>query len=328
MPTSATETRPAVLDAVVNVRKEAGWTSHDVVAKLRGCLKGMRIGHAGTLDPSAVGVLPLLLGRATRIAEYLMDWDKEYVGVLRLGETTDTLDGTGTVLVRRATEHLTEDAIRSTIERFQGRLLQVPPMYSAVKVAGVPLYKSARAGRTVHRKPREVHVHTIDFLTIKGRDVTLRVTCSKGTYIRTLCGDIGEALGVGAHLAALERTRVGPLTIDRALPVMELCQWLLHGDRPEGTEPHLISLDQALADLPALTVTAEAAARVMHGGPVPGTAVLWDRSIGGERLLSQQTVRLKDPEGRLLGVGTLPAGDSRSQVLDGTIRTTKVLINI
>jgi len=325
MPTSATETRPALLDAVLNVRKDAGWTSHDVVAKLRGCLKGIRVGHAGTLDPAAIGVLPVLLGRATRIAEYLVDWDKEYVAVLRLGETTDTLDATGTVLVRRPVEHLTRDAIRSVIGRFQGRVLQVPPMYSAVKVAGVPLYKSARAGRTVHREPREVIVHTLEILAIVGRAVSLRVACSKGTYIRTLCADIGEALGVGAHLTTLERTRVGPLASEHAVAVSELCEWLSHGERSGAIAPQIISLDQALGTMPALTVTVDAAVRVTHGAPIPASAILWERSVAVEQLQSRQTVRVKDPMGRLLGLGILPEIDRARPGLDDMIRIAKVL---
>jgi tRNA pseudouridine55 synthase len=304
MPSSVVHNGPVVRDAVLNVKKDAGWTSHDVVAKVRGCLRGVRIGHAGTLDPAAVGVLPLLLGRATRLAEYLLDWDKEYVAVLKLGETTDTLDATGTVLARRPIEQLTADAIRSTIERFRGYVRQVPPMYSAVKVAGVPLYKAARAGRTVPREPREILIQNIEVLGIAGPTVSLRVTCSKGTYIRTLCSDIGEALGVGAHLTALERTRVGPLCLDAAMSVGELCEWFVHGDRTDAHPPQFLSLDQALHSLPTVTVTAAAAVRAVHGVAVPATAILKDQTTA--QFGTRQAVRLKDPEGRLLGLGTLP----------------------
>jgi tRNA pseudouridine55 synthase len=321
MLTSVIHTGPLVLDSVLNVKKEAGWTSHDVVAKVRGCLRGMRIGHAGTLDPAAVGVLPLLLGRATRLAEYLLDWDKEYVAVLKLGETTDTLDATGTVLVRRPTEHLTADAIRSTIERFKGHMRQVPPMYSAVKVAGVPLYRSARAGRTVQRRPRAIFIKSIEVLAITRHAVSLRVACSKGTYIRSLCADIGEALGVGAHLTALERTRVGPLSIEAAMSVGEVCEWLLHGHRGDGLRPQYLSLDQALGSFPTVTVTAAAAARAMHGVAVPATAILKEQSTA--QFGSRQTVRLKDPEGRLLGLGTLL--ECTGQKLLATIQIAKVL---
>ena len=268
--------RPVVGDGLLNVKKAAGWTSHDVVAKLRNLLRGPRVGHAGTLDPAATGVLPVLIGRGTRIAEYLVDWDKEYRAVLRLGEATDTQDATGAVLSRSPTAGLTQEAIRTVIERFRGQLTQVPPMYSAVKVGGVPLYKVARAGRTVEREPREVTIHDIEVLGIDGRDVSLRVVCSKGTYVRTLCADIGEALGVGGHLLALERRRVGPLTIERALTMEDIGSRLLRGRLADDVMP----LDEALAALPALVVDEATSGRVLHGAPVSSRTVTWDARAG------------------------------------------------
>ena len=195
----------AVVDGVLIIKKEAGWTSHDVVAKIRHLLGGVKVGHAGTLDPAATGVLPVLIGRGTRIAEYLVEWDKEYRAVLRLGETTDTQDATGTVLARHTTDSVTPEAIHEVVGRFHGPIEQVPPMYSAVKVGGVPLYKSARAGKTIARDARTIVIHTLEVEAIHERDVTLRIVCSKGTYVRTLCADIGEALGVGGHMLALEQ---------------------------------------------------------------------------------------------------------------------------
>ena len=295
--------RPVLGDGLLNVKKAAGWTSHDVVAKLRNLLRGPRVGHAGTLDPAATGVLPVLIGRGTRIAEYLVDWDKEYRAVLRLGETTDTQDATGAVLSRCPTDGLTQEAIRTVIERFRGRLTQVPPMYSAVKVGGVPLYKVARAGRTVERGPREVTIHDIEVLGIDGRDVSLRVVCSKGTYVRTLCADIGEALGVGGHLLALERRRVGPLTIERALTMEDIGSRLLLGRLADDVIP----LDEALAALPALVVDDATSGRVLHGAPVSGRAVTWDVRAGMSAVAAGQTVRLKDLNGRLLALGKVGA---------------------
>ena len=181
-------------DGVLNIRKEAGWTSHDVVARLRRSLRGVKVGHAGTLDPAATGVLPVLVGRGTRIAEYLLDWDKEYRAVLRLGETTDTLDATGAVLDRRSTVGLSDETILAAICRFKGRIQQVPPMYSAVKIGGVPLYQTAREGRVVDRVARVVTISHIEVDRIDGADISIRVVCSKGTYIRTLCADIGQVL--------------------------------------------------------------------------------------------------------------------------------------
>lgn len=186
-----------LMDGVLAVNKPAGWSSHDVVAKLRPLFRGLKVGHAGTLDPAATGVLPILIGQATRVAEFLVEWDKEYETVLRLGQVTDTQDGTGTVLERRPVNGITVEQVRAEAARFVGRTMQVPPMYSAVKIGGVPLYRSARAGRTVEREPRAVTIHRLDVLGVEGTDIHLRVGCSKGTYIRTLCADLGQALGPG-----------------------------------------------------------------------------------------------------------------------------------
>lgn len=305
MPKTAAATGRAIVDGVLNVNKAEGWTSHDVVAKLRGLLLGARIGHAGTLDPAATGVLPVLVGRGTRIAEYLMNWDKEYRAVLRLGEATDTQDATGTLLRRCPTDGLTQEGVQSAVARFRGRVTQFPPMYSAVKVGGVPLYKAARAGRTVARGPREVTVHEIEVVAVTGRDVSLRVVCSKGTYIRTLCADIGEALGVGGHLLSLERRRVGPLTIERSLTIEDIASRLLLGSLAE----ELMSLDAALGSLPALMVDEATSLRVLHGVPVPAEAVKGGSGING--LPAGQPVRLKDPDGRLLAIALVPVGGNR-----------------
>ena len=303
------------MDGVLAVNKEAGWSSHDVVAKVRQLIGQAKVGHAGTLDPAATGVLPVLIGKGTRIAEYLVEWDKEYRAILRLGETTNTQDATGTVLVRESTELVTDDVIRKTVGRFRGAILQVPPMYSAVKVAGVPLYKAARAGRTVAREPRTVLIHALDVLTIEGRDVTLRIVCSKGTYIRTLCADIGEALGVGGHMRKLERTRVGPLTIDHAMTVDEIAARYALGRLGDA----LMSLDHALDGLPALVVDRQTADRVRHGVPVPASKVLrWEPVVDGV-FQRGTTTRIHDVEGRLLAIGT------PSEQLD-SIRIEKVLV--
>lgn len=303
----------AVTEGVLIVNKEAGWTSHDVVAKIRGLLGGGKVGHAGTLDPAATGVLPVLVGRATRVAEYLVEWDKEYRAVLRLGETTDTQDATGTILATADASCVSEEAIRDIVVRFRGPQQQVPPMYSAVKIGGRPLYKAARAGKTIPREARDIVIHALDIVAIDGRDVTLNVVCSKGTYIRTLCADIGQALGVGGHVLALERRRVGPLSIDQALTVDQIAEQV-----PIGTvRRHLIALDQVLDRLPALVVTDDQAQRVLHGGAVFPVGV-------GQLPSSCEpiAVRLKDEEGRLLAIGT---HDARTA---GPIKIHKVLAEI
>jgi len=306
-------------DGIVNVNKPAGLTSHDVVARLRGLLKGPKVGHAGTLDPAATGVLPILVGRGTRIAEYLLEWDKEYRAILRLGQATDTQDATGTVLATRSLDGLAEEQIRAAIAPFQGRITQVPPMYSAVKVAGRPLYKSARAGKTVERESRTVEIHELDVLGIAGSDITLRVRCSKGTYVRTLCADIGEALGVGGHLLSLQRTRVGPLTLERALTLDEVGARLLAGRLADD----VLSLDAALEMLPAVIVDGPAAERVRHGAAVPAGAGRWVSAHPG----TPTVVRVKDAAGRLLAVGNLSAGPAGSDAVPG-IAIDKVLMDV
>ena len=303
--------RASRVDGVLVVKKETGWTSHDVVAKIRNLLGGAKVGHAGTLDPAATGVLPVLVGSATRVAEYLVEWDKEYRAVMRLGETTDTQDATGTVQTRVDASGVPEDAIHRAIDQFRGRQRQLPPMYSAVKVAGRPLYKSARAGKTVERQERHIVIHALNVLDIAGRDVTLSVVCSKGTYIRTLCADIGESLGVGGHLLSLVRERVGPLSIDQALPIERIAEQAGLGRLAD----HLIAVDQVLERLPALVLTVQQAERVLHGGAVSPSGMGELPSLPG-----RISVRLKDESGRLLAIGTHVGGTS------GAITIDKVLI--
>lgn len=307
----------AVVDGVLTIKKESGWTSHDVVAKVRHLLGGAKVGHAGTLDPAATGVLPLLIGRGTRIAEYLVEWDKEYRAVLRLGETTDTQDATGTVLVRRTTDFVTPEAIHEVVGRFCGSIEQVPPMYSAVKVRGVPLYKSARAGKTIARDARTIVIHTLEVEAIQERDVTLRVVSSKGTYVRTLCADIGEALGVGGHMLALERRRVGPLTIDQALTVDEVVTRHALGRLAD----EVLSLDRALDQLMIAVVDEQTADRVRHGAPVPAGKILrWEGTADG-KCRSHEPVRIHDTDGRLLAIGKCP------ETSGGALKVEKVLVD-
>ncbi|OGW65837.1 MAG: tRNA pseudouridine(55) synthase TruB [Nitrospirae bacterium RIFCSPLOWO2_02_FULL_62_14] len=306
-------------DGILNVNKPAGWTSHDVVAKMRGLLKGPKVGHAGTLDPAATGVLPILVGRGTRIAEYLLEWDKEYRAVLRLGQTTDTQDATGTVLATHSTDGLTDDGIRAAIAPFRGRIVQTPPMYSAVKVAGVPLYKSARAGKTVEREPRTVEIYELDVMDIAGPDVTLRVRCSKGTYVRTLCADIGGALGVGGHLLSLQRTRVGPLTVERSLTPDEIGVRAQTGRLTDD----LLPLDAALDMMPVVLVDERTAGRVRHGAAIPAGVGRWASDHRG----TPAVVRVKDAAGCLLAVGKVSAEPAESDTVPG-VAIEKVLVDV
>ncbi|MCP9455247.1 MAG: tRNA pseudouridine(55) synthase TruB [Nitrospira sp.] len=295
------------------INKEVGWTSHDVVAKIRKLLGGVKVGHAGTLDPGATGVLPILVGRATRVAEFLIDWDKEYRAVLRLGETTDTQDATGRVVTRIDVSGISRQAIDDVIARFRGPQRQLPPMYSAVKVGGQPLYKAARAGKTVAREERSIVIHVLDVLAIDGPNVTLHVVCSKGTYIRTLCADIGRTLGVGGHLLTLERQRVGPLSLTQAVTIRQVAELVQSGTLHE----RLLPIRRVLEGLPSVVVTDEEARLVVHGGAV---------CSAGNRLpmgtAQSVALRLEDKEGRLLGIGV------RDAHVPGLIRTHKVLAEL
>lgn len=210
-------------NGIINIYKEAGFTSHDVVAKLRGILKQKKIGHTGTLDPEAVGVLPVCLGKGTKVCDLLTDKDKVYETVMRLGVVTDTQDMTGNVL-RESPVHVTREELEAVMRQFLGDYDQIPPMYSALKVQGKKLYELAREGRVIERKPRRVQILGLELRGMEedGIHVHMRVHCSKGTYIRTLCHDIGERLGCGAAMEKLIRTRVGVFKIEDALTLAQV----------------------------------------------------------------------------------------------------------
>ena len=214
-----------MINGIVNVYKEKGFTSFDVVAKMRGIFKQKKIGHTGTLDPDAEGVLPVCLGRATKVCDLLTDKDKEYETVLLLGVVTDTQDLTGEVLERKEV-NASEKEVKSAILSFVGEYMQVPPMYSALKVNGQKLCDLARKGVTVERKARPVTIHGIEILSVDLPEVRMRVHCSKGTYIRALARDIGEALGSGAYLTALCRTRLGDVRIEDCVTLDDFPAWL------------------------------------------------------------------------------------------------------
>jgi tRNA pseudouridine55 synthase len=212
----------ATPDGVLLVDKAAGMTSHDVVALVRRRLSIKKVGHCGTLDPLATGLLLLTLGRGTKIQDLLMSEDKEYAGTMTLGATTDTQDRAGQILEERPVPPLTEDNVRAAFEKFRGDFYQMPPMVSAIKQGGVPLYKLARQGKTVEREPRLVHVYSYTIQQIASPDIDFSVSCSKGFYVRTYAHDIGEELGCGAHLKELRRTRSGRFPVDGAVTVEEL----------------------------------------------------------------------------------------------------------
>ena len=252
-------------NGILPVDKPAGWTSFDVLAKLRGALGTRKLGHAGTLDPMATGVLAVFIGRATAAADRQLDHDKTYEATLRLGLRTDTGDITGTPL-ETAPVTAGEGDLRAVLPQFVGPQQQLPPMYSAVKVGGQPLYKAARKGQTVARTPRPITVYGIDYLGSPAPgDYTLRIACSKGTYIRVLAEDIGAALGVPATLAALRRTRAGVFTLDQCHTLPDILQAAQSGALAQNG--WVLPVDTAFAPLPALTVNDGVKAHLFNGCP-------------------------------------------------------------
>ena len=235
------------MDGIVLVDKPQGWTSQDVVSKLRGVFQTRRIGHGGTLDPMATGVLPVFVGRATRGVEFFEHAEKTYETVLRLGLTTDTEDITGAVLTEQDA-FVTGSMLEEVLSRFRGEIQQVPPMYSAIKINGQKLYDLARKGREVERQPRTVTIHELTLLGMEADGIHLRVRCSKGTYIRTLCKDIGEALGCGGCMASLRRVTAGEYTIGNSVPL----QTLIDSENPGQ---YLLPVDSMFRQYPAVTLT-------------------------------------------------------------------------
>lgn len=246
----------------LNVDKPAGLTSHDVVAQVRRALKIRQVGHAGTLDPLATGVLVICVGPATRLSEYVMDTTKRYRATLRLGVTTTTYDAEGEITAERDPSAITREMVEALLPRFTGDLAQIPPMYSAIKQGGRKLYELARAGQTVERPPRPVHIAALTLVEWSPPFCVLDVTCSAGTYIRSLAYDLGEALGVGAHLTALVRTASGSFTLENAAALDTLLA---------DAEARLVAPQAALAHLPVITLDEAEADAVLHGRSIPAT---------------------------------------------------------
>jgi tRNA pseudouridine55 synthase len=253
------------MDGIINVYKEAGFTSHDVVAKLRGILHQKKIGHTGTLDPMATGVLPVCCGKATKVCELLADRDKTYQAVCRLGIVTDTQDTTGRVLEEASIGDLTREDIAEAVESFRGESMQIPPMYSALKVGGRKLYELAREGVEVERKPRPIFISDIKILQmdIEEQIFSMEVTCSKGTYIRTLCHDIGQKLGIGAAMENLVRTRVGNFQIADAMTLDVIEQ--LSSESEEEFRKKIYAVDSLFVGYPKFQIVEEYAVKLANG---------------------------------------------------------------
>ncbi len=257
------------MDGILAIWKPAGWTSHDVVAKCRRLLRTKRIGHAGTLDPMVTGVLPLCVGQATRVVEYMQELPKAYEAVLQLGISTDTLDLTGEILEQVDSVALSEQDITQALMSFLGEIMQLPPMYSAVKVDGKRLYELAREGKTAERKPRQATIHSLDVLSMdldrRHPLVRFRVVCSKGTYIRTLCEDIGGKLGVPAAMAELKRTLSAGFSEEDCL-TLEQAQLLMEQGK---LEQRLLPAEAALAHMPRSSAAPPAMRQALQGRRIP-----------------------------------------------------------
>lgn len=287
-----------IMNGILNIYKEAGYTSFDVVAKLRGILREKKIGHTGTLDPAATGVLPVCVGNATKVCGLLTDKDKEYEAVLQLGISTDTQDATGQVLQDRSDRlpGITEARVRDVILSFVGDYEQVPPMYSALKVNGRKLCDLAREGVEVERKARLVHIFRIDIVQIELPLVTMRVHCSKGTYIRTLCNDIGELLGVGGMMKSLVRTRVSCFALEQALTLAQV-----EKHRDLGTlDQILLPVDGVFSEYPALRVTREAEKRLHNGNRL--TSCDFSEPVDVAELRADARFRVYDEAGKFYGI--------------------------
>ena len=286
------------MNGIVIVDKPSGWTSQDVTARLRRVFGTRRIGHGGTLDPMATGVLPVFVDRATRAVEFFEHAEKTYETVLRLGLTTDTEDVTGEVL-SSCPPRVTEEAFLAALEQFRGDILQVPPMYSALKVNGQKLCDLARKGREVERQPRPITIHRLECLEFAGETARLLVHCSKGTYIRTLCKDIGAALGCGGCMESLRRVSAGSYRISDAVPL----ETLLESDAPEQ---YLLAVDSMFSQYEAVTLTEKQTLRCKNGNSF---------SIS----LPEGTYRAYSPEGEFLML---------AKVEDGTMSTIKSFFSV
>ncbi len=281
------------MEGVININKPTGMTSHDVVACLRRILDIKRIGHTGTLDPEATGVLPICVGKATKISELLTAARKQYVAEVCLGVVTDTLDAAGEVL-RTAPVTTDENEIRQTLQRFIGEISQIPPMYSAIKIDGKKLYELAREGKEIEREARQITIFGIELLNIdlENHKFSMKVDCSKGTYIRVLCQDIGEALGCGAHMSGLIRTRSGRFFIENSVTLEEVEERV-----GQGKTDFILSVSDALPEYPKIVVAERNAWRIRNGIPAEV-----------EGLDEGKSYCVYDERGELLSISTQTSG--------------------
>ena len=271
------------VEGVLSVDKPAGLTSHDVVKEVRRLIGIRRVGHTGTLDPLATGLLLICVGRATRLAEYLVGQDKIYLATIRLGQETDTYDAEGTI-VAETPVLVSKSQINGGLDQFRGEITQIPPMFSAIKVEGQPLYRRARQGEVIQRPTRTVNIHELELLSWQLPHLQIRIACSSGTYIRSIAHDLGQALGCGAHLTELRRTAVGNYRVEEAVSLQKL--------DPENLTEHLQPLDMAVRHLPRVVLTTEEAMAVFHGQRIPCRSDQADETL----------VRAYDEDDRFIGI--------------------------
>ena len=286
------------ISGILLLDKPIGMTSNAALQRVKRLFNANKAGHTGNLDPMASGLLPICLGEATKVSGFLLDSDKHYTGTAKLGERTNSGDADGEVLETRPVEVYSEARIREVFSRFTGEISQIPPMHSAIKVDGQPLYKLAHQGIEIERKPRQVEIFSLHLLAQRENELDIDVHCSKGTYIRTLVQDIGEELGCGAHLSALRRTGAGPFDLENSLTLAELEQ--LAEDGFEAMDAHLLPMEFALADWPQLRLTPDSAHYLCQGqavqvpkAPTRGWVCLFaddDRFLGVGQILSDGRV--------------------------------------
>lgn len=283
------------MDIIISINKPKDITSQDAVTMVKRILKVKKAGHTGTLDPLATGLLIICINRATRLASYFSGLDKEYKAVMKLGETTDTQDAYGKIIAQSDTNNVDNGSIEDALKSFEGTSLQHPPMFSALKHKGQSLYTYARQGIEIERSHREITIHRARLINIDLPFVTFKASCSKGTYIRTLCNDIGQKLGVGAHLVELERTAIGPFNLENSLTFEEL-KSVSEGDR---ADKGFYTMNEALSWMPEFKLQEPMVKAVIHGHPIQlGTL------RPAEGIKSASGVRIVSPGGDLLAIGS------------------------
>lgn len=290
------------MDLIINVNKPKGITSQGATSQVKKILTAKKAGHTGTLDPTATGVLLICINKATRLASYISALDKEYKTIMKLGEVTDTQDTEGSVIEKTDRIEVNRTQIENALKSFEGETLQRPPMFSAIKYKGKPLYKYARKGIDIPRESRKVHIRNIELLSIELPFVSFKTICSKGTYIRTLCNDIGKKLGTGAHLFELERTAIGRFNINDSLSFVALAD-IVKAAPPEISNG-VHSMDNALSWMPDLKIKESLVKAVKNGSPI-NTSLFTDFP---EDLKTAVGIKIKSPDGKFLAVGRFSTG--------------------